>query len=85
MSHSTSVITQDGDSALIVAARKGDTKVVSLLVKAGAALDLQNKVNEVAAGTMASSICEGSSLIHNAKKTHTIHHCVDQYMRRMVT
>ena len=52
MSHSTSVITQDGDSALIVAARKGDTKVVSLLVKAGAALDLQNMVNEVAAGTI---------------------------------
>ena len=40
-----SVITQDGESPLIVAARSGETEVVSLLVKAGAALDLQNKVN----------------------------------------
>ena len=40
-----SVITQRGDSALIVAAGNGRTEVVSLLVKAGAALDLQNKVN----------------------------------------
>ena len=29
----------------MVAARKGETEVVSLLVKAGASLDLQNKVN----------------------------------------
>ena len=34
-----SVITQDGDSALIMAARWGRTKVVRLLVKAGATLD----------------------------------------------
>ena len=40
-----SVITQDGDTPLIVAVRSGRTEVVSLLVKAGAALDLQNKVN----------------------------------------
>ena len=40
-----SVITQDGESPLILAARSGETEVVSLLVKAGAALDLQNKVN----------------------------------------
>ena len=40
-----SVVTQDGESALIVAARRGKTEVVSLLVKAGAALELQNKVN----------------------------------------
>ena len=40
-----SVITQRGDSALILAARRGRTEVVSLLVKAGAALDLQNVVN----------------------------------------
>ena len=39
-----SVITQDGDSPLILAAWNGRTGVVSLLVKAGAALDLQNKV-----------------------------------------
>ena len=36
--------TQDGDSALIRAARKGKAKVVSLLLKAGANTDLQNKV-----------------------------------------
>ena len=40
-----SVITQDGNSALMIAARKrGRTKVVSLLLKAGAKLNLQNKV-----------------------------------------
>ena len=39
-----SVITQDGESALILAARRGMTEVVSLLVKAGAALDLQDQV-----------------------------------------
>ena len=43
-----SVITQDGDSPLMVATRRGETEVVSLLVKAGAALDLQNKVKHVA-------------------------------------
>ena len=41
----TSVITQSGDSPLMEAVRLGKTEVVSLLVKAGAALDLQNKVN----------------------------------------
>ena len=40
-----SVITQWGDTPLMEAARNGETEVVSLLVKAGAALDLQNKVN----------------------------------------
>ena len=40
-----SVITQRGHSPLMLAARWGETEVVSLLVKAGAALDLQNKVN----------------------------------------
>ena len=40
-----SVITQWGESALTLAAGSGRTEVVSLLVKAGAALDLQNKVN----------------------------------------
>ena len=40
-----SVITQWGESPLMVAAGSGRTEVVSLLVKAGAALDLQNKVN----------------------------------------
>ena len=39
-----SVITQDGESALMLAFSEGKTEVVSLLVKAGAALDLQDKV-----------------------------------------
>ena len=40
----TSVITQDGDSALMEAAYRGRTDVVVELVKAGALLDLQNTV-----------------------------------------
>ena len=39
-----SVITQDGDSALMRAAYWGETEVVVELVKAGALLDLQNTV-----------------------------------------
>ena len=40
-----SVITQDGDSALIIAVKGcGKTEVVSLLLKAGANTDLRNKV-----------------------------------------
>ena len=39
-----SVITQYGDSALIMAVRKGSTEVVSLLLEAKANNDLQNKV-----------------------------------------
>ena len=39
-----SVITQDGDSALMRAADWGRTEVVVELVKAGALLDLQNTV-----------------------------------------
>ena len=37
-----SVITQYGDSALMMAVRRGITEVVSLLLKAGANIDLQN-------------------------------------------
>ena len=40
-----SVVTQDGDFPLMLAALNGKTGVVSLLVKAGAALDMQNKVH----------------------------------------
>ena len=40
-----SIITQSGESPLILAAGSGKTEVVSLLVKAGAALDLQDEVN----------------------------------------
>ena len=39
-----SVITQNGNSALMVAALAGSTEVVSLLLEAGANTDLQNKV-----------------------------------------
>ena len=39
-----SVITQAGDSALMVAVREGRTDVVSLLLEAGASTDLLNKV-----------------------------------------
>ena len=40
-----SVITQRGQSPLMVAVRSGRTEVVPLLVEAGAALDLQDQVN----------------------------------------
>ena len=40
-----SIITQWGHSPLMEAAWWGRTEVVSLLVKAGAALDLQDQVN----------------------------------------
>ena len=39
-----SVITQDGDSALMRAVYYGETEIVAVLVKAGADLNLQNKV-----------------------------------------
>ena len=39
-----SVITQDGDSALMVAAINGRTETIKELVKAKANLDLQNNV-----------------------------------------
>ena len=42
-----SVITQDGDTALMKAAQEGRTKVVSLLLEAGANIDLQNNVHKM--------------------------------------
>ena len=39
-----SVITQDGNSVLMMAVREGMTEVVSLLLEAGANTDLQNEV-----------------------------------------
>ena len=42
------IITQYGDSALMIAAREGRTaEVVSLLLEAGANINLQNKVGIV--------------------------------------
>ena len=48
MCHTThvSVITQEGDSALMRAARGGKTEVVVELVKAGANVDMQNGVRQ---------------------------------------
>ena len=43
--YTMSVISQKGYTALMRAARKGKMDIISQLVKAGAALDLQNKVN----------------------------------------
>ena len=40
-----SVITQNGDTALMMAVREGMNEVVSLLLKAGANTDLQNEVS----------------------------------------
>ena len=40
-----SVITQYGGSALMMAAQEGRTEVVSLLLEAGANIDLQNNVH----------------------------------------
>ena len=44
VSQHMSVITQDGDSALMKAAQGDRTEIVSLLLKAGANVHLQNKV-----------------------------------------
>ena len=40
-----SIITQYGDSALMIAAREGKTEVVSRLLEAGANIDVQNMVS----------------------------------------
>ena len=58
-----SVITQVGDTALMDAAWWGRTEVVSLLLEAGANIDLQNKVNKLDRenGSWGSWVCS----IHN--------------------
>ena len=43
-SQCVTTLTQNGDSALMMAVRWGRTEVVSLLIVAGANIDLQNKV-----------------------------------------
>ena len=55
-----SVITQDGDSPLMMAARYGRTEVVSLLVNAEAALDLQDMVNMTVAliPSLSNAVCD---------------------------
>ena len=42
-----SVITQNGESALMMAASRGRTEVVLLLLEAGANTDLQNNVHKM--------------------------------------
>ena len=46
------MITQDGDTALMMAARDGRTEVVTLLLEAGANADLKNEVCFPHAGTL---------------------------------
>ena len=57
-----SVITQDGDSALMIAVREGRTEVVSLLLKAGANTDLQNKVENIFHDTLFMPFRDDNSL-----------------------
>jgi ankyrin repeat protein len=60
-----SVITQNGVSALMCAAREGKTEAVVELVKAGANVDMQNKV------------CQYIYVVHDVHKLHVyIHVCV---------
>ena len=58
-----SVITQDGDSALMIAAREGRTEVVSLLLEAGANIHIQNKVECVHGGVVYSTGKKVSNLV----------------------
>ena len=60
-----SVITQNGASALMAAAREGKTEAVVELVKAGANVDMQTKV------------CQYIYVVHDVHKLHVyIHVCV---------
>ena len=68
-----SVITQDGDSPLMMAASNGRTEVVALLVKAGANTDLQNKVSCMG-GYGSSTVLW--SVHHNVMMVYEVMHCV---------
>ena len=57
-----SVITQNGASALMVAAREGKTEAVVELVKAGANVDMQTKV------------CQYIYVVHDVHKLHVYMH-----------
>ena len=41
------VLTQDGDTALLLACREGKVDVVKVLLQAGADMNIQNKVRNV--------------------------------------
>ena len=70
-----SVITQDGDSALMIAAGNGWTEVVALLVKAGANTDLQNKVSCMS-GYGSSTVLLWGGVHHNVVMVYEVMHCV---------
>ena len=52
-----SIITQDGYTALMLASREGMTEVVTQLVKAGSALDLQDEVCILIFGSSCMCVC----------------------------
>ena len=60
-----SVITQDGRSALMLAAREGKTEAVVELVKAGANVDMQTKIGN--------TVCQHIYIVHDV-------HCTYMYM-----
>ena len=67
----TYIVTQDGDSALTLAARHGLTDGVVELVKSGANLNLQNNVWEMAS-TMLPSIVDMSFVTQNGDSALTL-------------
>ena len=64
-SYTLSVITQEGYSALMLAASEGKTEAVVELVKAGANVDMQTKIND--------TVCQHIYIVHDV-------HCRSMYM-----
>ena len=60
-----SVITQDGASALMLAAKGGKTEVIVELLKAGANVDMQTKIQNI--------VCQHIYIVHYV-------HCRYMYM-----
>ena len=69
--YSLCIITQNGDSALALAASRGHTDVVVELVKAGANLDLQNTVWKMAC-TIVPSIVDVSFVTQDGDSALTL-------------
>ena len=68
-----SVIKQNGDSALMMAAKEGRTEVVSLLLEAEANIHLQNKVKmKIVCGINRNLGIEGSIRISNSQFSNLI-------------
>ena len=61
VSYYTCLSSQDGDSALMEAARRGKTEVVIKLIAAGANLNLQNKVQGCQYGSVVFLYCRPHS------------------------